>query len=122
MVKYFSGVVSEKNVAVNLRQMCHHLLISPHFQLRLKVHDSLLPQEDDETEQRKNELEEKKKIYQFEWADADLMPMSKGIPSDEEFTEDYAVSSVVVTIAMPANHLRCIDLGVRWRDIASRVT
>ena len=90
--------------------------------MRLKVHDSLLPQEDDETEQRKNELEEKKKIYQFEWADADLMPMSKGIPSDEEFTEDYAVSSVVATIVMPANHLRCIHLGVRRRDIALRVT
>ena len=67
--------------------------------MRLKVHDSLLPQEDDEVEQRRNELEEKKKIYQFEWSDSDLMPMSKGIPSDEEFTEQYAVSSVVATMA-----------------------
>ena len=86
--------VSQNNVADNFECVTVCLIFFPHFQLRLKVHDSLLPQEDDEVEQRRNELEEKKKIYQFEWSDSDLMPMSKGIPSDEEFTEQYAVSSV----------------------------
>ncbi len=58
----------------------------------LKLHDSMLPQYDEDTEQRKAELEAKRKVYQFDMSRGrGMMPLLTECPSDEEFSHQYQV-------------------------------
>ncbi|XP_071803746.1 polyunsaturated fatty acid 5-lipoxygenase-like isoform X2 [Asterias amurensis] len=52
-------------------------------------HDCSLPQFDGNKEQRKEEMIEKKKLYELESKEEWLMPQVKKVPNDELFSHDY---------------------------------
>ena len=65
-------------------------------QLKLKKFDAQLPQDDEDADLRKIELEEKQCVYEFLTAKEGLMPQVKEFPSDESFSNDYKVSFICV--------------------------
>ncbi|XP_072043488.1 allene oxide synthase-lipoxygenase protein-like [Amphiura filiformis] len=65
-----------------------HRWIKAEKKMKLKIHDTTLPQDDEDADQRKAELEEKKKVYKFKSQEG-MMPAIEECPSDEEFSHDY---------------------------------
>ena len=51
----------------------------------------MLPQDDDNIEQRQKELDEKKTIYEFDWRVPGMIPLTKNVPADEEFPKEVKV-------------------------------
>ncbi|XP_072043147.1 polyunsaturated fatty acid 5-lipoxygenase-like [Amphiura filiformis] len=68
-----------------------HRWLNADKKMKLKIYDSMLPQNDEEADQRKAELEEKKELYQFKSQEG-MMPNIKECPSDEEFSHDYELN------------------------------
>ena len=56
----------------------------------------MLPQDDDNIEQRQKELEEKKTIYEFDWRVPGMIPLTKNVPADEEFPKEVKVRTLLL--------------------------
>ncbi|XP_038045097.1 uncharacterized protein LOC119719671 [Patiria miniata] len=81
-------------------------------------YDCLLPQHDVNKDQRKQELTEKKKLYEMECKATGLLPQIKTVPADESFSDDYkwdiiknkanlAIQSKI--IGLTADSWKCLD-------------
>ncbi|XP_071505993.1 allene oxide synthase-lipoxygenase protein-like [Diadema antillarum] len=66
-----------------------HRWVRADTRLNLKKYDTSLPQDDDQQEQRKRELERKRELYQLESKQEGLIPQVKDFPVDESFSNDY---------------------------------
>eukprot|EP00057_Strongylocentrotus_purpuratus_P033086 XP_790072.2 PREDICTED: allene oxide synthase-lipoxygenase protein [Strongylocentrotus purpuratus] len=66
-----------------------HRWILPHKIYHLQQYDMVLPQDDEKADQRKDELEDKKRLYQLAYAGDLHIPRIKDFPSDEAFSDDY---------------------------------
>ena len=84
--------------------MCEYLVINKQTtflpQITLNVFDAKLPQDDSRIEQRQKELDEKKKLYEFNWRIPGLMPSIKKMPAEEDFTRKEKVRLVSFIIAV----------------------
>ncbi|XP_072043149.1 allene oxide synthase-lipoxygenase protein-like [Amphiura filiformis] len=65
-----------------------HRWLNADKKMKLKIYDCMLPQDDEDADQRKAELEEKKKLYQFKSRHG-MMPDIEECPRDEGFTLGY---------------------------------
>ncbi|XP_041357698.1 allene oxide synthase-lipoxygenase protein-like [Gigantopelta aegis] len=77
--------------------------IKPDYHYMIKHLDTSLPQEDDNSEQRKMELAEKKSLYQFEQKIPGMPAQIKQVPPDEQFSFDHKwdiVSNKIQLIAV----------------------
>ncbi|XP_071947656.1 allene oxide synthase-lipoxygenase protein-like [Antedon mediterranea] len=66
-----------------------HRWIKPEIKMKFQEHDSVLPQFDRFPQQRKQELEEKRKTYAFAPAGDGLPSQVKEFPDTESFSNDY---------------------------------
>ena len=66
-----------------------HRWIPANKRLRLKEYDSVLPQHEEDVIQRKEEIEQKRVVYEFEQKVAGLPPQVKECPKDELFSNEY---------------------------------
>ncbi|PIK61528.1 hypothetical protein BSL78_01541 [Apostichopus japonicus] len=63
--------------------------LAPYKRIRVKEFDSVLPQEDDDSERRKEELDEKRLKYTTKVKVAGLLPQIASLPDDEIFSHEY---------------------------------
>ncbi|XP_071838611.1 polyunsaturated fatty acid 5-lipoxygenase-like [Apostichopus japonicus] len=66
-----------------------HRWIPANKKLRIKEFDVFLPQDESNCEQRQNELDNKKKVYERAIKIDGWLPQVKDLPSDEKFSNDY---------------------------------
>ncbi|XP_069128848.1 polyunsaturated fatty acid 5-lipoxygenase-like [Argopecten irradians] len=86
--------------------------IKENYHYRIRHLDTTLPQQDPYTEQRRMELDDKKKTYKMEVKVSGLPTQAKDIPEDEKFSFDYEFD--VAKLAAKAK------IGIKVAELTSR--